>query len=261
MRRFCLAGTLTLLLAAPAQAQDAALQAGPYPGHVVSAIQDSARPPEDLARDTARHAADILVLTSVHPGDQVADLVVGGGYFTRLFAVAVEPGGHVYAWQPGEFVAFQASYGEQLAAVDAAYDNVTGQTDRFAELDLPDGELDLAFTAQNYHDFHLTPFPPETAAGVNAEVFAALRPCGRYVVIDHHAEAGSGFAASQSLHRADAAAVQAEIEQAGFRLIGSSDLLANADDPLTANVFDEAIRGHTSQFLLIFQKPGDACPA
>ena len=56
------------------------------------------------------------------------------------------------------------------------------------------------------------------------------------------------------------AAVTEEIQAAGFQLIGTSDLLENAEDPLTANVFDEAIRGRTSQFILIFQKPGDACP-
>ena len=225
------------------------------------ALADPRRPEEDRVRDTARHTSETLALAGVGRGDQVADLVVGGGYFTRLFANLVGAEGHVYAWQPGEFVAFQASYGEQLAALDAAYENVSGLTDRFAELDLPDGQLDLAFTAQNYHDFHLNPFPPGTAAAVNAEVFAALRPCGRYVVIDHHAQAGSGFSAAQGLHRAEQSAVRAEIEQAGFQLVTTSGILETADDPLTANVFDEAIRGRTSQFVLIFQKPGDACPA
>lgn len=228
---------------------------------VANALADPRRPEEDRARDVARRAAQTLELAAVEPGDQVADLIVGGGYFTRLFANMVGPDGHVYAWQPGEFIGFNADYGAQLATVDAAYDNVTGLTDRFADLDLPDGALDLVFTAQNYHDFHLNPFPPTTAASVNAEVFSALAPCGRYVVIDHHAAAGSGFTASHGLHRAESAAVRAEIEQAGFNLIGQGDFLTNPDDPLTANVFDEGIRGHTSQFAMVFQKPGADCPA
>lgn len=237
-------------LAAPVLAQDG----------IPAALADPRRPAEDVERDAARHTAEILELVGVQPGDQVADLVIGGGYWTRLFAAQAGPDGRVTAWQPGEFIAFQANYGEELRGVDAAYDNVTGIEHRFAELDLPDG-LDIAFTAQNYHDFHLEPFPAETAGRVNAEVFSALEPCGRYFVIDHHAAAGSGFSASHSLHRAEDAAVRAEIEAAGFRLIGSSDILVNADDPLSANVFDESIRGRTSQFVLIFQKPGDACPA
>ena len=42
---------------------------------------------------------------------------------------------------------------------------------------------------------------------------------------------------------------------AGFVLDGESNLLANAADPLTANVFDGSIRGRTSQFMLRFRKP------
>ncbi|WP_282008261.1 hypothetical protein [Brevundimonas aveniformis] len=227
---------------------------------IIDALADERRPEEDRARDVARRAAETLELAGVNPGDQVADLIVGGGYFTRLFADLVGPSGHVYAWQPGEFVAFNADYGTQLETVDAAYDNVSGQVSRFAELDLPEGALDLVFTAQNYHDFHLNPFPPTTAASVNAEVFRALRPCGRYFVIDHHAGLGTGFEMSHSLHRADEAAVITEVQTAGFNLIQASSLLENPDDPLTANVFDASVRGHTSQFILVFQKPGEDCP-
>jgi len=229
-------------------------------GPIADALADDRRPEEDRNRDAARQTVRTLALADVQPGDQVADLIVGGGYFTRLFSSLVGPQGHVYAWQPGEFIGFNADYGAQLAAVDAAYDNVTGLTDNFAELDLPEGALDLVFTAQNYHDFHLNPFPPTTASSVNAEIFSALRPCGRYFVIDHAAAEGTGFTASHTLHRAEEAAVRAEIEQAGFELVERAFFLDNPDDPLVANVFDPSIRGHTSQFILIFQKPGEACP-
>ena len=43
---------------------------------------------------------------------------------------------------------------------------------------------------------------------------------------------------------------------AGFVLDGQSDVLANPADPRTAPVFDPSIRGHTSQFMLRFRKPG-----
>ena len=38
-------------------------------------------------------------------------------------------------------------------------------------------------------------------------------------------------------------------------LEAESDLLANPDDPRTAEVFDKAIRGKTDQFVLKFRKP------
>jgi len=225
------------------------------------AMADERRPAEEVARDTARRTYDTLALTGVQPGDEVADLIVGGGYFTRLFAALVGPEGHVTAWQPAEFIGFNAEYGQNLIRVDEAYENVSATDAAFADLTFAPSSLDVAFTAQNYHDFHLNPFPEGTASGVNVAVFAGLRPCGRYVVIDHDAATGSGFSSSHTLHRAERAAVQAEIERAGFRLIDESSFLVRPDDPLTANVFDPSIRGHTSQFALVFQKPGPTCPA
>ena len=250
MRSLILAGGLALVLGASALAQPS--EPAPY---IAAALADPGRPAADVERDAARRAAEILAFTGVEPGDHVADLVIGGGYFTRLFSVAVGPDGRVTAWQPGEFVSFQASYGQQLRDVDAAYAKVAGMESPFAELDLPANSLDLVFTAQNYHDFHLQPFPADTAARVNAEVFEALRPGGAYVVIDHYAADGSGWGPADSLHRADRAALIAEIEAAGFVLQAESDLLRNPDDPRTANVFDESIRGRTDQFVLRFVKP------
>lgn len=250
MRSLILAGGLALVLGASALAQPS--EPAPY---IAAALADPGRPAADVERDAARRAAEILAFTGVEPGDHVADLVIGGGYFTRLFSVAVGPDGRVTAWQPGEFVSFQASYGQQLRDVDAAYAKVAGMESPFAELDLPANSLDLVFTAQNYHDFHLQPFPADTAARVNAEVFEALRPGGAYVVIDHYAADGSGWGPADSLHRADRAALIAEVEAAGFVLEAESDLLRNPDDPRTANVFDESIRGRTDQFVLRFVKP------
>jgi predicted methyltransferase len=42
---------------------------------------------------------------------------------------------------------------------------------------------------------------------------------------------------------------------AGFKLVGSSDLLHQPGDDHTLKVFDPSIRGKTDQFILKFQKP------
>lgn len=56
------------------------------------------RPEEDRARDVARQTAITLDFTGVQPGWKVADMIIGGGYFTRAFAAVVGPEGHVTAW-------------------------------------------------------------------------------------------------------------------------------------------------------------------
>lgn len=224
------------------------------PADYAAVLAEPSRPADDRARDAARHAAETLAFAQVRPGQKIADMIIGGGYFTRVFSAAVGPRGRVTAWQPAEFIAFQASYGESLTAVDALA-NVEGIRSPIAAPEFPSG-LDLVFTAQNYHDLHLSIAPADTASRVNAAVFQALKPGGLYVVIDHHAVAGSPLTASNTVHRIDIEAVKREVLAAGFVLDGESDLLANTADPLTANVFDASIRGRTSQFMLRFKKPG-----
>jgi len=228
--------------------------APPAPADYAAALAGSSRPADDRARDEARHTAETLAFARVRPGQKIADMIIGGGYFTRVFSAAVGPGGRVTAWQPAEFIAFQASYGESLTAVDALA-NVDGIRSSMGAPDFPMG-LDLVFTAQNYHDLHLNIAPADTASRVNAAIFRALKPGGLYVVIDHHAVAGAPLTAADTVHRIDVEAVKREVLAAGFVLDGESDILANADDPRTASVFDASIRGRTSQFMLRFRKPG-----
>lgn len=241
-----LAVALALGAAAPGFAQ--------VPANLTAALADPARPAADTARDAARHPAEILALANVKPGGKVVDFIIGGGYFTRILSAAVGPSGTVYAYQPAEFIKFQAKYGEDLKTVAAAYKNVTPLDGSLIGLDLPDG-LDAVITVQNYHDLHLKPFPTDTAAKVNAEVFKSLKPGGVFLVVDHYAADGSGLSAPDTLHRIDIAAVKSEVEAAGFKLAAESPLLRAPADPRTAGVFDPAIRGKTDQFVLKFVKP------
>jgi predicted methyltransferase len=216
-------------------------------------LADSDRPEADTARDEARKTAETLAFAEVKPGQTIGDMIIGGGYFTRVFASAVGDEGSVVAWQPAEFIAFQASYGEAITAVDEIA-NVSAIRSPIGAPEFPAG-LDLVFTAQNYHDLHLQPFAADTAEKVNAAIFAALKPGGLYVIIDHAAQPGAGLGVANTLHRIDIADVKREVEAAGFVLDGESDILLNDTDPMTANVFHESIRGRTSQFMLRFRKP------
>ena len=221
---------------------------------VAAALADKSRPAEDSAKDAARKPGELLDWASVKPGQKVADLVMGGGYFTRILSAAVGPQGRVYAYQPEEFIKFQAKYGEDQKKVAGAYGNVTPLTAPLGGLDLPDG-LDLVLTVQNYHDFHLQPFPKDTAQKVNAEVFKSLKPGGLYVVVDHVAATGSGLDAPTKVHRIDPAIVKAEVEAAGFKFVGDSALLKSASDTHAASVFDPSVKGKTDQFVYKFRKP------
>lgn len=248
MRILLASAALALAFASPAFAQVQPNKA------VAAALADPKRPDADKARDEARKPAGILAFAGIKPGDTVADFIMGGGYFTRLLAGTVGPKGKVYAYQPAEFIKFMPKYGEDLKTVAAAYANVVPLDASLGAVAFPE-PLDLIYTAQNYHDLHLKIAPEGTAAKVNATLFEALKPGGVLLVIDHHAAPGSGTRDVDSLHRIDAATVRKELEAAGFRFDGESQLLRNPDDPRTASVFDPSIRGKTDQFVYRFRKP------
>lgn len=243
--------TLALFLAVSTTSLAAAPTATP---DYSAALADPARPAADRERDTARKPAELLAFAEVTPGEQVGDFVMGGGYVTRLLAAAVGPAGRVYAFQPAEFIAFKKQYGDDQAAVDAAYANVDAVAGPFAAPAFP-VPLDTIITVQNFHDLYLKPFPEGTGDKASAALFAALKPGGTLVVVDHSAADGTGTTLSDSLHRIDKAAVVAALTKAGFTLETESGLYSRADDPRTANVFDAAIRGKTDQFALRFRKP------
>lgn len=224
------------------------------PGNYAYVLVSETRPGADRERDEARHTAEVLAFAEAGADDRIGDMIIGGGFWTRAFARIVAGGeGEVIAWQPAEFIGFQASYAEAIDAADAM-DDVIAIRSPIGAPEFPAG-MDLIFTNQNYHDLHLQPFAADTAAKVNAAVFAALKPGGLYVIVDHAAQPGAGLGVAHTLHRIDIADVKREVEAAGFVLDAESDILLNDEDPLTANVFSEAIRGRTSQFMLRFRKP------
>ena len=212
-----------------------------------------ARPAEDIARDAARKPGDMVAFAKITPGKTVADIIPGMGYFTRIFAAAVAPGGKVVAVMPPQAEAATPEGAKAVRAMIAASGGAMVFSPSPADPALA-GTLDVAWTAQNYHDLH-NGLPPEAVIGFNKAVFADLKPGGYYVVLDHAAAAGSGLAATQTLHRIDPAVVKAEVIAAGFVFDGESTALANPADPHTAIVFDPSIRGRTDQFVYRFRKP------
>jgi predicted methyltransferase len=251
-RTLLFAAALTALLAGVAPAAQPAI-----PGYIKKAVADPKRPDTDRSRDADRKPAECLAFAGVKPGEQVIELIPGSGYFTRLFSDIVGPKGKVYAVAPPRRPDAPADRPDPAAAVQAIagdphYSNVVVMVARVSELNLPK-DVDLVWTSQNYHDFHNV--PNLNVLDFDKAVFAALKPGGIYLVLDHSAEQGSGFRDTSTLHRIDEEAVKKEVLQAGFELVGESDALRNPNDPRTAKVFDASIRGKTDQFILKFRKP------
>ncbi len=245
--KILLTAVAALALAAPLAAQDK------QPAYA-TALADPARPEADRKRDAARKPGEVLAFADIKPGQKVVDYIMGGGYLTRVLAAAVGPNGKVYAFQPSEFIAFRKEYGAEQDTVAGAYKNVVPLRPSIGALSIPE-PVDAIITVQNYHDLHLSMAPKGTADLVNKGLFAALKPGGVLIVIDHVAAAGKGAGDANTLHRIEPGYARAEIEKAGFKYDGELTAWRNSTDPHTANVFDAAIRGKTDQFAYRFRKP------
>ena len=229
-------------IAAPQQATD-------IPAYVAAAVADPGRA-EDAKLDERRHGAALVAFSEAKPGDSVLELVPGSGYFTRIFSKVVGPEGHVYAAIPAPM----EKYSEETRALPASLANVELLQQPADALATP-APVDVAFTSQNYHDYPDKFMGPTDPALLNKAVFAALKPGGVYIVVDHVAEAGSGLRDTDTLHRIDPALVKQQVEAAGFQYVGESEVLRNQADTHKLKVFDDAIRGHTDQFAYKFRKP------
>ena len=228
------------------------------PANIAAALTDPSRPAADSIRDADRLPADVLAFAGVRTGAKIADLIPGGGYFTRLLARSVGPKGKVYAYVPDELTKLaKREPAVNAIARDPAYHNVSVILNTLPSFSAPE-KLDMVFTAQNYHDMHNKFMGPADLAAVNAQIYRSLKPGGVYLIIDHSAQPGSGLRDTETLHRIDAAVVRSEVTAAGFVFEGESRVLRDPADKRTASVFDPSIRGKTDQFIYKFRKPASA---
>lgn len=244
-------------LAAAALIAGSPAAAATIPVPIARAVADPSRPAEDVERDVNRKPAETLAFAGVRPGDKVADFIANSGYFTRLLSGVVGPEGRVYAVELNEIVSFPnvATAYAGLQGWVKARPNVTLTTVPAAQPVAFPERLDLFWISQNYHDLSDKFLGPLDVAAFNRQVFAALKPGGTYIILDHAAASGAPADVTETLHRIEKARVVREVQAAGFKLVGESAVLANPADPHTIGVFDKAIAGHTDQFILKFRRP------
>jgi predicted methyltransferase len=198
--------------------QDAPVSPEQYSAHVANPI----RTDRDRGMDERRKPVELLQFAQVRPGMHVLDIAAGGGYTSQLLALAVGPSGKVWAQAPQPGAALK----ERLAANPQA--NLVVVTRPFDDPVPPEAApLDLVTLILNYHDISYLPVDRDA---MNRKIFAALKPGGRYVVIDHSALHGTGITAGKTLHRIEETFVVSEVWRAGFLLDDEGSFMRSSAD-------------------------------
>jgi predicted methyltransferase len=223
--------------------------AAPVPDYVAKAVADPSRPQTDVARDALRAPAETLAFAGVKPGMVVAEFFPSGGYYTRMLSDVVGPKGKVYGienpkWDKG---------GDAKMAAEPGHANVAIAMVKFGEF-IPPQKADLVWITQNYHDLHVAEYGPVDMVAFNKRVYDGLKPGGIYFILDHQANPGTDDAGIAKVHRIEKSVVIKEVTAAGFKLVGESNVLHRPADDHTKMSSDPAIKSHTDQFLLKFQK-------
>ncbi len=241
--RMAAAAVLVSVLAACAMP---AAREAPVPAERYRALlADPIRTDRDRRMDEARRPVELLQFAQVRPGMQVLDVATGAGYTSQLLALAVAPNGKLWAQtpQPG------AALNERMAAHPQPNFIVTKRP--FDDPIPPEAApLDLVTLILNYHDISYLPVDRDA---MNRRIFAALKPGGRYVIVDHSALAGTGITAGKTLHRIEEAFVVAEVKRAGFALDGEGAFMRNAGD--TREGSSNNATPPSDKFALRFVKP------
>ena len=166
---------------------------------------------EGFARDTWQKPDEVIALLGVAPGERVADIGAGGGYFTFRLADAVGPEGRVYAVDVDDDM---VGYLRERAAEEGRT-NVEVIRGEFHDPLLPNGEIDLVFSCDTYH--HL-----EQRVEYFTRLRADLAPGALVAILDYNGT--SGFARVFG-HATPKQTIVDELRAAGFRLVADHDLV------------------------------------
>lgn len=210
------------------------------------------RSTKEIERDASRKPIEILKFAQIKNGQKIVDYVPGTGYFTRIFSNAIGEKGSVTALTPQIFIDTFAKGIIPQYANEGGFKNINSIASNDDNLNIPK-DIDVFFTAQNYHDIRIY-LKEGTTNKLNKAVYDALKTGGYYIIIDHSGKANLDEEGIKKLHRIDMNTIIKEVEAVGFKLDSKSEILRNPNDDLSLNVFDPNIRGKTDQFILRFKK-------
>ncbi len=177
------------------------------------------------------HARDaIMARLNLKPGNRVADVGAGTGFYSLLMADAVGSKGWVYAVDISpKFVQYLVDQFDQREV-----ENVTTVMCDDDSVCLPPDSIDLAFICDVYHHFE---YPEQTMQSI----FNALRPGGRVVIIDFERIPGVSREWTIGHVRAGKETFIDEVQSVGFELTA-----------------ERKIPGFKENYFLEFRKPDQA---
>nr|WHW29740.1 putative class I SAM-dependent methyltransferase [uncultured bacterium] len=216
---------------------------------LLSAIVE-ARPQADRARDAYRNPVDTLAFFGVKRGMTVLEVLPGRGWYSKILAPYLGPDGALHAVNYADamwplFGSFSEEFVAQRKAQmagwpttvnefggngDASKGFAFGAIDNTADNAI-DGSVDAVLMIRALHNLNRFERQAATRSVALADVHRLLKPGGALGVVQHRAPetASEAWAQGQNgyLKQSEVIAV---LEEAGFKLVASSEINSNPRD-------------------------------
>ena len=203
-----------LAAAALVAAAAAAQSRHPVSGRVIAQVMgyEGAAWLERPERESEEQPSKAIAALDIKPGQVVADVGAGSGYYTVRLAERVGPTGRVFAadLQPEMLSLLRARIAR------ARVDNVELVLSADADPRLPEGRFDLILMVDVYHELAR---PQE----VLRKLRASLKPDGRLVLVEFRKE--SAWVPIREEHKMSVTEARMELEAEGYRFDRVIDVL------------------------------------
>lgn len=131
-------------------------------------------------RNLWEHTENMMRFCRIQPGERIADIGCGGGYFTWQFAKMVGETGMVYATEINEgALSYLKTFVEEKKIT-----NIKPMITKMNDAGLEEGSVDTIYICSAYHAVYITDIEFVKDAFI-ASIHKALRKGGRLIVVDN----------------------------------------------------------------------------
>ena len=208
----------------------------------------------DRKRDRNRDPMAALTFFGLKKDMKVIEFAPGNGWYSKILAPLLKDEGELHlaynkTWlQELDPLLKKAPLNKAVKLPIALDWNNAEYRYELGEISFGMTDADMVLNIREYHNFN-----QQDKSKLNKAVFDALKPGGRYVIVDHsrrHMEAET----KELGRREDPVKVILDVQAAGFVLEASSDMFFRPDDELRYEVGRKSVTGNTDRFSLVFKK-------
>ena len=205
---------------------------------IADAVGNENRTGQERLRDEFRHPIQTLRFLGIEPDMKIAEIWPGGGWYTNILAPLVADEGKLYAAHfyvdenSGNFFRNSRKGFEDKVKNYAPYSRVEmtsfNQNDTSVEI-APEGSLDAVLTFRNVHNWYMRG-DDQGVANAFAVFHKALKQGGVLGVIEHRMPENFDMREKKNSGYVKQSYVIDMAQRAGFELVATSELNANAND-------------------------------